>query len=132
MSNKHTQVAIAGGGPVGVALSIALSNMGIDNTVVERDTSVHPLPRAAVIDAEIVRAFIQMGLGDELMPQLSPIRVAEYVDVDGNRLAGEDLDGVRVFGGLSPSSMHYQPDLEAMLRREMLNARSVIPRGRSQ
>ena len=120
MSNKHTQVVIAGGGPVGVALSIALSNMGIDNTVVERDTSIHPLPRAAVIDAEIVRAFIQMGLGDELMPQLSPIRVAEYVDVDGNRLAGEDLDGVRVFGGLSPSSMHYQPDLEAMLRREML------------
>ena len=120
MSNKRTQVVIAGGGPVGVVLSIALSNLGIDNAVVERETSVHPLPRAAVIDAELVRALIQMGLGEDLMPLLSPVRVAEYVDVDGNRLAGDDLDGVRVFGGLSPSSVHYQPDFETMLRREML------------
>lgn len=128
MSNKDTNastaVVIAGGGPVGVTLSIALSNLGIDNVVVERDTEVHPLPRAILIDGELERALVQQGLGDGLAPLLTPMRTAEYVDAHGARLQGTDLVDRRAFGGLAPSSVHYQPDLEAFLRSEM-NARGA-------
>lgn len=124
MSTNHadfsTRVVIAGGGPVGVTLSILLSNHGIDNVVVERDTEVHPLPRAALMDGELVRMFIQHGVGDGLLDQLTPVRTVEYVDADGMRLQGADISDRTVFGGLAASNMHYQPDVEAFLRREML------------
>jgi 3-(3-hydroxy-phenyl)propionate hydroxylase len=116
----ESTVLIAGGGPVGCSLSIALSNLGVDNVVVERDTHVHPLPRAVLIDGELVRALIQLGLGDRLTGLLTPMRRAEYVDADGTVLASTDLTTSRVFGGLDRASLHFQPQLEAMLRDEML------------
>ncbi len=124
MSSNQTDdsatVVIAGGGPVGCTLSIALSNLGIDNVVVERDTEVHPLPRAVLIDGELVRALIQQGLGDRLTGLLTPMRRAEYVDAHGTVLASTDLTASHVFGGLNRASLHFQPHLEAMLRDEML------------
>ena len=119
-SGDGATVVIAGGGPVGCTLSIALSNLGIDNVVVERDTAVHPLPRAALIDGELVRALIQQGLGDRLDGLLTPMRRAEYVDAHGTVLASTDLTASRVYGGLYRASLHFQPQLDAMLRDEML------------
>ena len=114
----EAEVVIAGGGPVGLALSIALSNLGIANVVVERGAGVHPLPRAAVIDAELHQSFVVNGLGDELAPLLTPIRAADYVDAAGNHLAGNDLSGIRLFGGLPAASLHFQPEIDALFLRE--------------
>ena len=115
----ETEVVIAGAGPVGMALSIALSNLDISNVVVERGAGVHPLPRAALIDAELHQSFIVNGLGSRLEPLLTPIRVAEYVDVHGKRLGGNDVSDVRVFGDLAPSSLHFQPEIDAMFLDEL-------------
>ena len=117
--DSETNVIIVGGGPVGCTLSLALSNLGISSVVLERETGIHPLPRAALIDAEAHRSLLQQGLGASLDNILTPMRTAEYVDVDGNRLAGEDLTSRRVHGGLPPSSVHFQPELEALLRQAL-------------
>ena len=114
-----TEVVIAGAGPVGMALSIALSNVGISNVVVERGVGVHPLPRAAVIDAELHQSFVVNGLGKQLVPLLTPIRSADYVDADGKVLVGGDISGIRMFGGLPSASLHFQPELDALLLREL-------------
>ncbi len=119
ISDVEADVVIAGAGPVGMALSIALSNLGVSNVVVERGVGVHPLPRAAVIDAELHQSFIANGLGEKLAPLLTPIRAADYVDVDGKVLVGGDLSGIRMFGGLPAASLHFQPELDAMLLHEM-------------
>lgn len=116
----ETDVVIAGAGPVGMALSIALSNLGLSNVVVERGVGVHPLPRAVVIDAEVHQSFIANGLGEQIAPLLTPIRSADYVDASGNVLAGGDVSRIRMFGGLPAASMHFQPDIDAMLLHEML------------
>lgn len=109
-------VLVVGGGPVGVTLSIALSNYGIDSLILEKDIGIHPLPRAILIDAEAHRSLIQHGVGNGLEKLLTPMRTAEYVDAHGNRLAGQDLDSLRVYGGLPSSSVHFQPELEQHLR----------------
>ena len=121
METRGTEadVVIAGAGPVGMALSIALSNLGLSNVVVERGVGVHPLPRAAVIDAELHQAFIANGLGEQLVPLLTPIRAADYVDADGKVLVGGDLTAIRMFGGLPAASLHFQPELDALLLHEM-------------
>ena len=124
MSSNQTHVdapvVVVGGGPVGCTLSIALSNLGIANVVIERDVEIHPLPRAILIDGELERALIQLGLGAGLAPLLTPMRTAEYVDVNGVRLAGQDIPDKSAFGGLAPASVHFQPDIEALLRREVV------------
>jgi 3-(3-hydroxy-phenyl)propionate hydroxylase len=115
----ETEVVIAGAGPVGMALSIALSNVGISNVVVERGVGVHPLPRAAVIDAELHQSFIANGLGAQLAPLLTPLRAADYVDAEGKHLTGGDLSGIRMFGGLPVASLHFQPEIDALFLAEL-------------
>jgi len=115
----EADVVIAGAGPVGCTLSIALSALGVTNVVVERDPLVHPLPRAMLLDGELERALRQLGMGAGIAPLLTPIRTAEYVDVTGRRLAGADFPDAQVFGGCAPSSVFFQPDFEGFLRSEM-------------
>ena len=111
-------VVVVGGGPVGCTLAIALSNLGVRTLVLERDSKPHPLPRAILMDAEVRRSLVQQGLGPRLDPLLTPITSAEYVDVHGQRLSGDDLAGRLVHGGLPVSCAHYQPDLDEMLEAE--------------
>ena len=99
--------------------------------VIERDREIHPLPRAILLDGEIHRALIQLGLGEGLAPLLSPMRTAEYVDVTGVRLAGQDIPDKSVFGGLSPVSVHFQPDVDALLRREVKSRGAGFVDGRT-
>ena len=55
--SERFPVAIVGGGPVGLTMSIALSVRGVKNIVLERQPHVYPLPRAIVMDAEIHRTL---------------------------------------------------------------------------
>ena len=131
MSEARYDVVIAGGGPVGCALSIALSNYGVSHAVVERDWAPFPLPRAVVMDAELHRAFIHHGLGDALSPLLTDMRAADYADVTGTRVTGIDFDGIRLYGGLAPSSLFHQPELETLLHSEVMRREAHIVTGAS-
>ncbi|NDD17498.1 MAG: hypothetical protein EB104_01185 [Acidimicrobiia bacterium] len=121
-------VAIVGGGPVGVSMSIALSTLGVTNVILERETAAYPLPRAIVMDAEIHRSMIRHGLGDELAACLSPMKAADFVDADGVRLMGIELAEIRLFG-LPVVSRHYQPELEAVLRHAAQQRGAVLRLG---
>lgn len=121
-----TDVVIAGGGPVGCTLAIALANVGLRSVVVEKISGPYPLPRAILMDAEIHRALLHQGLDEVLAPLLTPMRSAEYVDRDGRRLAGDEFGDQRVLGGLPRSSVHFQPELEAMLQSEMVRRGVVL------
>ncbi|MFZ9919140.1 MAG: FAD-dependent monooxygenase [Ilumatobacteraceae bacterium] len=51
VSGLPMHVLIVGGGPVGLTTSIALSSVGVSNTVIETSADVYGLPRAIVMDA---------------------------------------------------------------------------------
>ncbi|MGA1419243.1 MAG: bifunctional 3-(3-hydroxy-phenyl)propionate/3-hydroxycinnamic acid hydroxylase [Ilumatobacteraceae bacterium] len=123
-----TDVVIVGGGPVGITLSIALSNLGLENVVVEREPEPFPLPRAIVMDAEIHRSLMRQGLGSALAERLTPMLAADFVDAAGTRLMGIDLDGIKLFG-VPAVSRHYQPELEVMLREEAERRGASIRKG---
>ena len=116
--DEPVDVLIAGGGPIGVTTAILLAQRGFSVRVLERATEIYDLPRAIVMDDEIQRIFQNAGLIDELRTITTPLRGAEFVSVEGERIVGAELPSdVDWPLGHHPGVTYYQPELEAFLRR---------------
>jgi 4-hydroxyisophthalate hydroxylase len=77
MQTKH-QVAIVGGGPVGVALAVDLGLRGIDCALVERRTELQNIPKGQNLAPRTLELFYFWGIADRLraariMPKGYPI-----------------------------------------------------------
>jgi 3-(3-hydroxy-phenyl)propionate hydroxylase len=112
-------VAIIGGGPVGSLLSVLLSEMGLTNVVIERDKDPYQLPRAIVMDDEIQRIFHDYGMGDWLSNNTTPLEAADFVNEHGEQIIGTTVPPLGL-QGVPPVVCHYQPDLDAMLRKQVI------------
>ncbi|WP_249522343.1 FAD-dependent monooxygenase [Modestobacter marinus] len=81
------QVVIVGGGPVGVALALALGLRGISCAVIERRTELSSIPKGQGLSQRSVEHFARLGLADQLraaraMPPGHPIgQVTVYRDL---------------------------------------------------
>ena len=100
---------VVGYGPVGAVAAGLLGQAGLRTAVFEATTSVYHLPRAAHLDAEIMRILQQLGVADEVLPSCAPVKGMHFINADGDALLRFDVaDG--------QGWMFYQPDLERALR----------------
>jgi 2-polyprenyl-6-methoxyphenol hydroxylase-like FAD-dependent oxidoreductase len=79
MANKEVSqfdVAIIGGGPIGLTASIMLSLRGIKNVLYERhpNTSIHP--KACGINQRTTEIFRKLGIEDEVYHHAAPAEVS--------------------------------------------------------
>jgi 4-hydroxyisophthalate hydroxylase len=102
-NNKRYQVAIVGGGPVGVALAIDLGLRGISCIVIERHTEPQRIPKGQNLTQRSVEHFYSWGIADEL-------RAARVLPPDF------PMSGVIAYESLS-SDYWYAPPL-----REIVNS----------
>lgn len=114
-------VAIVGGGPVGVTLAGLLGRYGLSVLVIDKAFEVYPKPRAVGFDHDAMRIFQRIGAADALAPHVSPFREGVYLGADG-----EPIQRVRHQPPPHPLTWppHFscdQPGVEAVLR-EALNA----------
>ncbi len=113
-------VAIVGCGPVGATLAIALGQQGIRAVAIERETSIHHLPRAVCFDGEILRMYQSLGLADGIAEVSVPMRGFRYENEQGQALLDwalpHDRTGAQAWGD---THMFHQPDVEAQLRDHM-------------
>jgi len=65
-NNKRYQVAIVGGGPVGMALAIDLGLRGISCVLIERRTEPQRIPKGQNLTQRSVEHFYFWGIADEL------------------------------------------------------------------
>ena len=112
-----TDVMILGGGPVGSFLATVLNDMGVTNVVVDRDVVPYQLPRAIVMDDEILRACHDHGLGDWLSAHTELLERADFLGPAGDVVIGSDVPPMGL-QGVPPVVVHYQPELDTMLRAE--------------
>ena len=110
-------VVIVGGGPVGCFLAVLLDDMGVSNVVIERDEHPYTLPRAIVMDDEIQRAAHDHGLGAWLQANTSRLERGDFLAPDGTVAIGADIPPMGL-QGVPPVVVHYQPELDTMLRAE--------------
>ncbi len=123
-------VTILGGGPVGVLLSVVLSDMGVSNIVIDRDETPYQLPRAIVMDDEIQRGFHDHGLGDWLLANTEPLQRGDFVGPDNEIVIGADIPPLGL-QGVPPVVTHFQPDLDTMLRAEAQRRGAEVRWGRT-
>lgn len=64
--NRTCQVAIVGGGPVGIGLAIELGLRGISSIVIERRTGMHNIPKGQNLTPRTLEHFYYWGCVDEL------------------------------------------------------------------
>ena len=116
MNPDHAEVAVIGYGPVGATLANLLGQAGINTCVYERSRDPYPLPRACHLDAEIMRIFQGIGLGDVMGELVEPSRGMLFVDGEGRPLFDyEDFVRDPVLGW-DEDYVFIQPELDAALR----------------
>lgn len=112
----QSDVVIIGCGPVGALAANLLARAGLSVTVLERETVLHPLPRAVHLDHEMLRLFQSAGVIDRVLPDMH--------ETDGHLHVGADGGVIRYMGtvgaprpfGWANDYFFYQPELEAHLR----------------
>jgi 2-polyprenyl-6-methoxyphenol hydroxylase-like FAD-dependent oxidoreductase len=100
--NTRFQVAIVGGGPVGMALAIELGQRGISCINVERRTQPHRIPKGQGLTQRAMEHFYRWGVADK-------VRSARLLP------QGFSLSGVTAYLNLS-SEYWYSPPF-----REVVN-----------
>ncbi|MEY2434669.1 MAG: 3-(3-hydroxy-phenyl)propionate hydroxylase [Acidimicrobiaceae bacterium] len=100
---------VVGYGPVGAVAAGLLGQAGLRTAVFEATTSVYHLPRAAHLDAEIMRVLHQLEVADDVLPTCAPVKGMHFVNADGDALLRFDMTEGQGW-------MFYQPDLERALR----------------
>lgn len=112
----NCDVAIVGGGPVGALAANLLAREGLSVILLEKERSLHPLPRAVHLDHEMMRLLQWAGVIDAVLPDMR--------DTDGHLHVGADMGVIRYMGtvgkprpyGWANDYFFYQPELEAHLR----------------
>ena len=86
----QTQVLIAGAGPVGLTLALALGKAGISAIVVEKNTGTSQYPKMDITHASSMQLFASIGVASELRKQAvgedSPVKVQFCKDLQSPAL----------------------------------------------
>ena len=119
-------VAIVGCGPVGATLAIALGQQGVRVLAIERETSVHHLPRAVCFDGEILRMYQTLGLADGIAEVSAPMHGFRYENELGQALIDWPLPYDKAGSqGWGAAYMFHQPDVERLMRDAMASLPAV-------
>jgi 3-(3-hydroxy-phenyl)propionate hydroxylase len=88
---------------------------GLTATVLDRAPAVFNLPRAIHFDAHIMRILQQVGLADEMLPDVRVWRRSTFYGADGEPIRVHDWPTDTPYGW-DAHYLFYQPTLEAVLR----------------
>lgn len=118
-SDYSADVIVVGCGPTGATLALLLAQCGVSVLILERETSVYPLPRAVHFDDHVMRVYQTLGVADALEQVVRYNPGMQFVDPQGNLL----VDWPRPAGigenGWYTSYRFHQPDLEHILRKKI-------------
>jgi 3-(3-hydroxy-phenyl)propionate hydroxylase len=115
--SADVDVLVVGYGPSGATLTNLLAKRGYRVAVFDQAAQIYDKPRAITADQEIMRAFQECGLADEIAATTSPHPGTDFVGVEGQVIKRFYPAPPPNPLGWEPSWMFVQPELEATLRR---------------
>ena len=90
MSGKSVEVAIVGGGPVGLTAAIALAGAGVETALVARPAGA-PDNRTTALLASSVTALDTLGIWQHCRDDAAPLRVMRIIDDTGRLLRAPEV-----------------------------------------
>jgi 2-octaprenyl-6-methoxyphenol hydroxylase len=90
MSGKSVEVAIVGGGPVGLTAAIALAGAGVETALVARHAGA-PDNRTTALLASSVTALDTLGVWQHCRDAAAPLRVMRIIDDTGRLLRAPEV-----------------------------------------
>ncbi len=104
------EVMICGFGPVGQLLALLLTDLGVSVIAVDEADEVYSLPRAAVIDDEVLRIFQAVGLDAAVLKDAQVQQSVSFVTNRGKKI--EVLRPANGDLGHPPLVSIHQPSME--------------------
>ncbi|MEC3953947.1 bifunctional 3-(3-hydroxy-phenyl)propionate/3-hydroxycinnamic acid hydroxylase [Nocardia sp. CDC153] len=129
MNAAPVPVVIVGAGPSGLTAATLLAQYGIESLVLERWEGVYPQPRAVHLDGEIRRIVETLGIGSGFDAITRPALGLRLVDPRHRVLAQFDRDPAGGRNGFPEANLFDQPELEALLRANLIQHPAVSLRG---
>lgn len=116
-------VIVCGLGPVGQLLSLLLGDLGVRTLAFDRADGVYELPRAAVIDDEVLRILQSVGVDHEVLRSAQVQERASIVTASGRPV---EVLSARVGAlGHPPLVSIHQPTMERTLLAALADRPSV-------
>ena len=119
---------IVGAGPTGAVLGGLLSRAGHRVLLLERDHEVYALPRAVHMDHEIMRVLQELNVLEALQPYMHDMDTYRFESAAGEALLESRGNGRLACSGYVSSAMFVQPELERLLRADLLTQPNVTLR----
>ncbi|MFM7224040.1 MAG: bifunctional 3-(3-hydroxy-phenyl)propionate/3-hydroxycinnamic acid hydroxylase [Actinomycetota bacterium] len=119
---------VVGFSPVGAALAGLAARAGLRVIVVDRETGLFPLPRAAHLDHEILRIFQELGCADAVRPGLRENIGMDFLSADREVLLSFRSPGISA-NGWPASVFFHQPLLDAAIRDAAITAGAEVRLG---
>ena len=107
------EVLICGLGPVGQLLALLLGDLGVHTVAVDEAPEPYNLPRAAVLDDEVLRIFQAAGVDQQILADAQVQRAVTYVTARGRAI--EAFRPVHGELGHPPLVSIHQPSMERTL-----------------
>ncbi|MBX3285715.1 MAG: bifunctional 3-(3-hydroxy-phenyl)propionate/3-hydroxycinnamic acid hydroxylase [Actinobacteria bacterium] len=121
-------VMVVGFGPTGATLAGLLARRGLRVVVVDRDTELFPLPRAAQCDHEVLRILQELGCADEVVAATVLNDGLDFVAADRSVLQSFTVPALARTGW--PTSVFFhQPSFETVLRRTVADLGAEVRLG---
>src|SRR5215471_8495528 len=130
MSRRY-QVAIVGGGPVGLALALDLGLRGIACALVERRTELQRIPKGQNLTQRSVEHFYFWGIADELRaarvlpPEYPMSQIVTYGDLSSEYWYALEMREIANPYYFQPNERLPQYQGEQVLRKRMTQLASV-------
>ena len=116
-------VLICGLGPVGQLLALLLGDLGVDTIAVDEAYEPYDLPRAAVVDDEVLRIFQAAGVDREVLDDSQVQEAVSYVTGRGRAI--EVFRPAPSLLGHPPLVSIHQPSLERTMVAALADQDSV-------